>query len=96
MGHTEKTEFNNTRDWVQINNLIQVFDGDVSNYLSEGWLTIPLTNQFDYNNNSNLVIAVVELTELSNDDNLYFNIYTQSKLHMSSSIIIAAFVNCLI
>lgn len=33
MGHTEKTEFNNTRDWVQINNLIQVFDGDVSNYL---------------------------------------------------------------
>jgi len=77
MGHTEKTEFNNTRDWVQINNLIQVFDGDVSNYLSEGWLTIPLTNQFDYNNNSNLVIAVVELTELSNDDNLYFNIYTK-------------------
>ncbi len=49
MGHTIKFAFNNTKDWIPINNLIQVFDGDVSNYLSQGWLTITLTNpEVDY------------------------------------------------
>ena len=71
MGHTIKFAFNNSKDWIPINNLIQVFDGDVSNYLSDGWLTITLTNPFEYNNNDNLVIAVAEVSELANDVNLY-------------------------
>ena len=80
MGHTNKFEFNNTKDWIPINNLIQVFDGDVSNYLSQGWLTITLTNPFEYNNNNNLVIAVAEVSELANDVNLYFNVYRKMNL----------------
>ena len=64
MGHTTKTTFSSTTDWVPLANLTQVFAGDVSSYLppANNWMEIPLTTPFNYNNTDNLVIAVDENT----------------------------------
>ncbi|NLA44286.1 MAG: hypothetical protein GX869_01370, partial [Candidatus Cloacimonetes bacterium] len=64
MGHTTKTSFSSTTDWVPLANLTQVFAGDVSSYLpaANNWMEIPLTTPFNYNNTDNLVIAVDENT----------------------------------
>ena len=45
MGHTTKTSFSSTTDWVPLANLTQVFSGDVSSYLpaANNWMEIPLT-----------------------------------------------------
>jgi hypothetical protein len=64
MGNTIKTSFSSTTDWVPLENLTQVFAGDVSSYLpaTNNWMEIPLTTPFNYNNTDNLVIAVDENT----------------------------------
>lgn len=64
MGHTTKTTFSSTTDWVPLTNLTQVFAGDVSSYLppANNWMEIPLTTPFNYNNTDNLVIAIDENT----------------------------------
>ena len=62
MGHTSKTAFVGTNDWIPASNLTQVFSGDVSSMVpaNNNWMEIPLQNYFDYNNIDNLVIAVDE------------------------------------
>ncbi|MGB4309593.1 MAG: choice-of-anchor J domain-containing protein [Candidatus Cloacimonadaceae bacterium] len=62
MGHTSKTAFVGTNDWIPAANLTQVFSGDVSSLVpaENSWMEIPLQNYFDYNNIDNLVIAVDE------------------------------------
>jgi len=64
MGHTTKTTFSSTTDWEPLASLTQVFAGDVSSYvpLANNWMEIPLTTPFNYNNTSNLIIAVDENT----------------------------------
>ncbi len=64
MGHTDKTTFASTTDWVPLANLTQVFAGDVTNLLpaANNWMEITLTTPFSYNNTDNLVIAVDENT----------------------------------
>ena len=64
MGHTNRTSFSSTTDWVPLDSLTVVFDGDVSSYLpaANNWMEIPLEEPFDYNNTDNLVIAVDENT----------------------------------
>lgn len=60
MGHTAATEFASTTDWVPLANLTQVFSGTVALPATAGWIEIPLTTPFVYNNTDNLVIAVDE------------------------------------
>jgi|GEM_PF-2009845 len=62
MGHTDKTVFNNTSDWVPYSSLVKVFEGKVNITAEEGWVEIVLDNPFIYNNTDNLVIAVNETT----------------------------------
>jgi len=64
MGHTDKTTFASTTDWVPLANLTQVFAGDVTNMVpaANNWMEITLTTPFNYNNTDNLVIAVDENT----------------------------------
>ena len=62
MGHTDKTVFNNTSDWVPYSSLVKVFEGKVNITAEEGWIEIVLDNPFIYNNTDNLVIAVNETT----------------------------------
>lgn len=60
MGHTAATEFASTTDWIPLANLSTVFTGTVALPATAGWIEIPLTAPFIYNNTDNLVIAVDE------------------------------------
>lgn len=62
MGHTDKEIFSSTSDWIPVENLTQVYSGDLSVTATAGWVTISLTTPFAYNNSQNLVIAVDENT----------------------------------
>jgi len=57
MGHTTKTSFDNTSDWVNITDLTQVFTNSTVT-LSNDTLTITLASAFNYNGTDNLIIAV--------------------------------------
>ena len=72
MGQTDKTVFSSTTDWVAIENLTLVYDGDVD-FTANDWTTISLQTPFLYEGTDNLVIAVLS----SNTDN-YAHFYTQS------------------
>ncbi len=65
IGHTTKTAFANTTDWVPVSAMTQVFNGTVS-YPAAGAtpfaVTITLATPFAYNNTDNLVIAIDENT----------------------------------
>ncbi len=60
IGHTNKTSFSTTSDWIPVAQLTQVFDGNVTN--NSGVVTIAFTTPFAYNNVDNLVIACDENT----------------------------------
>lgn len=60
MGHTTKTAFASTSDWIQSSAMTQVFSGTVTFPSSQGWMEITLNTAFNYNNTQNLVIAVDE------------------------------------
>ncbi len=60
MGHTTKTVFDSTTDWVPTTSLTQVFSGNVTYPTTAGWMQITLLTPFNYNNSNNLVIAVDE------------------------------------
>ena len=60
MGHTAKTVFNTTTDWIPVANMTQVFSGEVALPATAGWVEITLDTPFIYNNTDNLVIAVEE------------------------------------
>ena len=59
IGHTSKTSFASTTDWVPLANMTQVFSGTV-NPVGNSWMEITLTTPFNYNGTSNLVVAVDE------------------------------------
>ncbi len=59
LGHTTKTAFNSTNDWIPIGGLTQVYSGEFASPTASGWITIPISD-FTYDGTSNLVIAVDE------------------------------------
>jgi hypothetical protein len=59
MGHTTKTTFSSTTDWIPLSSLTNVFSGTVT-YPSSGWLEIVFTTPFTWDGTSNLVVAVDE------------------------------------
>lgn len=61
LGHTTKTTFASTTDWVPEASMTLVYDGTLTMpTVSGGLVTITLTTPFAYNNVDNLVIAVDE------------------------------------
>jgi len=62
MGHTTKTAFSSSSDWVASSNLTQVYSGSLTTTTSSGWVELTLSTPFSYNGNSNLVVAVDENT----------------------------------
>ena len=63
MGHSSKSTFESSTDWVPVSGLTQVFAGEVSYPASTpGFVVITLATPFVYNNIDNLVIAVDENT----------------------------------
>ncbi|SHL63532.1 T9SS type A sorting domain-containing protein [Chryseobacterium polytrichastri] len=60
VGHTTKTNFTSTSDWVPVSSLTQVFSGVVS--VVAGEVTVTFATPFAYNNVDNLVLAIDENT----------------------------------
>ena len=59
IGHTSKTAFANTTDWVPFSDMSLVFEGFIPEYpTTADWMEIVLDVPFAYNNVDNLVIAV--------------------------------------
>jgi hypothetical protein len=64
LGHTTKSTFSSTSDWIPNSNLTQVFSGVVT--LSAGVATIIFDTPFAYNGIDNLVVAIYENTPSAN------------------------------
>ncbi|MCK9309155.1 MAG: choice-of-anchor D domain-containing protein [Candidatus Cloacimonetes bacterium] len=75
MGHTALTSFETNTSWVPFASLSQVFQGEVALPASAGWIEIPLSTAFDYNNMDNLVIAIDE-NEANHDTNSHYFLCT--------------------
>jgi hypothetical protein len=76
MGHTTKTSFTSTTDWIPVSGLTTVFSGTVTYPSSPGWVEITLTTPFIWDGTSNIVIAADENASSYTCCN-YFN-YTSS------------------
>ncbi len=72
MGHTAKTAFSTTTDWVSAESLTSVFTGEVANVAGE--VTVTFSTPFAYNNTDNLIIAVDE-NKVNFDGGNYFYTY---------------------
>jgi len=68
MGHTDKDAFDSTTDWIDIDELTEVYQGTVNIPAENMWIEIMLNMPFVYNGEDNLVIAVRE-THAGNDGN---------------------------
>ncbi len=62
MGHTSISSFASISSWIPLSGLTLVYNGNITTPSAEGWVELPLTTQFAYNNVDNLVIAVDENT----------------------------------
>ena len=62
LGHTTKSSFSSTSNWVSYSDLMKVYDGPYSVSNTKGWYSITFDTPFYYNNSDNLVIAVYEKT----------------------------------
>ncbi len=72
MGHTTKTAFSTTTDWVPLSGMTQVFAGTVTLPATAGWIEITLSTPFVYNNTDNLVVAVEDNEADFDEDGLNF------------------------
>ena len=59
MGHTSKSSFASSNDWISAGDLTLVYSGNIvfTNTGENNWLNIPLTTPFAYNGTDNLVIV---------------------------------------
>jgi hypothetical protein len=64
LGHTDKTSFTNTNDWISTLALT-CYSVSVNLGSAEGWVEITLPTPFIYNNTQNLVIGVYKNTGLT-------------------------------
>ncbi len=62
LGHSTKSSFSNTSNWVPYSDLTLVYDGSYSVSSTKGWYSITFDTPFYYNNTDNLVIGVYEKT----------------------------------
>jgi len=71
MGHTAKSAFSSTTDWIPVSAMTQVYSGIFTSPTAPGWLLIDITD-FTYDGTDNLVIAVDENTASYNGSGDYF------------------------
>jgi len=72
MGHTSSSEFASSTAWQALDDLTQVYAGNVALPAVDGWIEIILDIPFTYNNTDNLVIAVDENTAGYDGNSHYF------------------------
>jgi len=71
LGHTTKTQFASTTDWVPLSALTQVFSESIAETPVAGWYELTLSGYFVYNNTDNLVVAVRETKPAYNTSTAY-------------------------
>jgi hypothetical protein len=59
LGHTAKSTFSSSSDWVDVSLLTLVYSGALSTTSTAGWVEIDITN-FTYNNADNLLVAFLD------------------------------------
>ena len=72
MGHTTKSEFASTTDWIDVTTLTEVYSGEFTDPGAAGWIEFDITD-FAYNGVDNLVIAVDENKASYNSNTDDFN-----------------------
>ncbi|MBN2892097.1 MAG: T9SS type A sorting domain-containing protein [Bacteroidales bacterium] len=68
MGHTTKTQFDNTDDWVDVATLTEVYSGTFADPGGSGWIEFDIAD-FNYNGTDNLIIAIDENADNYNTSN---------------------------
>ncbi|MCC8080973.1 MAG: hypothetical protein LIO80_02990 [Lachnospiraceae bacterium] len=58
MGHTQKSAFSGSDDWISASDLTLVYSGTPTLGTAAGWEAVTLDEEFAYNGSDNLVIAV--------------------------------------
>jgi agmatine/peptidylarginine deiminase len=76
MGHTTKTSFSSTTDWINVFGMTQVYNGTVSISSTAGWKEIILQTPFFYDNVNNLVLAVDENQSGSSSSRITWRVFT--------------------
>lgn len=71
IGHTSKTSFSSSSDWIPVSQLTEVFSGSIPDPGTSGWVTIDI-DDFTYNGSDNLVIAVDENQDDYDGSGKYF------------------------
>ncbi len=71
LGHTSKTAFSSSTDWIPVTSLTEVYSNTFVSPSGDGWITFDITD-FAYNNTDNLVIAVDENASGYNTSSNYF------------------------
>jgi len=59
IGHTSKTHFTSTSDWIPVSSMTQVYSGTFTSPSGPGWITFDITD-WTYNGTDNIVVAVDE------------------------------------
>jgi hypothetical protein len=60
LGNTAKASFASTTDWVPLGSLQEVYSGIIPSTLTPGWVELVLPASFEWDQTSNLVVAVSE------------------------------------
>lgn len=64
IANTDKEGFENDLDWISTDEMTQVFDGEISDEVTaDEWLEITLEEAFEWDGESNIVIAIDQNTE---------------------------------
>lgn len=80
LGHTSKSSFSNSSDWVSADNLTLVWSGNITFSSSGGsWFPIYFTTPFQYNGTDNLVVVFDDNTGSYNNSSEKFYTHTCSE-----------------
>ncbi|MBR4786536.1 MAG: fibronectin type III domain-containing protein [Bacteroidales bacterium] len=81
LGHTTKSTFTSTSDYIALSNLTQVYRGPLD--CVQGWNTFTFTTPFQYNGTSNLVLAIDDNSDGYSGSAYVFKVHSTSPSYRS-------------
>ena len=85
MVHSNKTKFTSENDWIRPTETDKVFSGTVS-FVADEWTAITFDTPFAYNGTQNVVLIVVDNTDVDQVKSSYFLTYIEGKDRVSMCI----------
>ena len=74
LGHTTKSTFTSSSDYIRDTSLVQVYSGNLNCH--QGWNTFTFTTPFQYNGTDNLVLVVDDNSNNYNSNSYVFNVHS--------------------